>query len=186
MQEPMLFAESIADNIRCGRLDASEEKIHRAARAANAANFIEAFPEGYATLVGERGVRLSGGQRQRIAIARAVLKNPPILILDEATSALDAESEHLVHEALDHLMEGRTTIVIAHRLSTVRNADLVVVLDRGVVVESGTHTDLMRSNGIYCRLVERQFWDWPASAGPDCDESLERQSASPRPRASGL
>jgi ABC transporter fused permease/ATP-binding protein len=159
MQEPALFAESIADNIRYGRPDASDEEVRQAARDANAATFIEAFPEGYETLVGERGVRLSGGQKQRVAIARAVLKNPRILILDEATSALDAESEHLVHEALERLMEGRTTIVIAHRLSTVRKADRVVVLDQGAVVESGNHTDLMRSDGLYRRLVERQFSD---------------------------
>jgi ATP-binding cassette subfamily B protein len=159
MQEPVLFAESIADNIRYGRPDASDEEVRQAARDANAATFIEAFPEGYETLVGERGVRLSGGQKQRVAIARAVLKDPRILILDEATSALDAESEHLVHEALDRLMEGRTTIVIAHRLSTVRNADRVVVLDQGAVMESGTHTDLMRVDGLYRRLVERQFSD---------------------------
>jgi ABC transporter fused permease/ATP-binding protein len=159
MQEPALFAESIADNIRYGRPDASDEEVRQAARDANAATFIEAFPEGYETLVGERGVRLSGGQKQRVAIARAVLKDPQILILDEATSALDAESEHLVHEALERLMEGRTTIVIAHRLSTVRKADRVVVLDQGAVVESGNHTDLMRSDGLYRRLVERQFSD---------------------------
>jgi ATP-binding cassette subfamily B protein len=159
MQEPALFAESIAENIRYGRPDASDEDVRQAARDANAATFIEAFPEGYETLVGERGVRLSGGQKQRVAIARAVLKDPRILILDEATSALDAESEHLVHEALERLMEGRTTIVIAHRLSTVRKADRVVVLDQGAVVESGNHTDLMRSDGLYRRLVERQFSD---------------------------
>ena len=161
MQEPVLFAESIADNIRYGRPEASDEEVREAARDANAATFIEAFPEGYDTLVGERGVRLSGGQKQRVAIARAVLKDPRILILDEATSALDAESEHLVHEALDRLMEGRTTIVIAHRLSTVRNADRVVVLNQGTVVETGAHTDLMTADGLYRRLVERQFSDRP-------------------------
>jgi len=159
MQEPVLFAVSIADNIRYGRPDASDEEVRQAARDANAATFIEAFPEGYETLVGERGVRLSGGQKQRVAIARAVLKDPRILILDEATSALDAESEHLVHEALERLMEGRATVVIAHRLSTVRDADRVVVLDQGAVVESGTHTDLMRADGLYRRLVKRQFSD---------------------------
>jgi ATP-binding cassette subfamily B protein len=165
MQEPVLFAESIADNIRYGRPEASDEEVSQAARDANAATFIEAFPEGYDTLVGERGIRLSGGQKQRVAIARAVLKDPRILILDEATSALDAESEHLVHEALDRLMEGRTTIVIAHRLSTVRNADRVAVMDRGAVEESGAHSDLMRTDGLYRRLVERQFSDRPASLG---------------------
>jgi ATP-binding cassette subfamily B protein len=166
MQEPVLFAESIAENIRYGRPDASDEEVHRAARAANAAIFIEEFPEGYDTLVGERGIRLSGGQKQRIAVARAVLKDPRILILDEATSALDAESEHLVYEALDRLMEGRTTIVIAHRLSTVRNADRVVVLDQGKVVEVGSHTDLMSAHGLYHRLVERQFSDQLPYANP--------------------
>ena len=159
MQEPVLFAESIADNIRYGRPGAHDEEVCEAASAANAASFIEEFPEGYETLVGERGVRLSGGQKQRIAVARAVLKNPRILILDEATSALDAESEHLVREALERLMKGRTTIVIAHRLSTVRNADRVVVIHQGEVVESGSHTDLMHTDGLYRRLVERQFSD---------------------------
>jgi len=178
MQEPMLFAESIADNIRYGRPDAGDEEVRQAARDANAATFIEAFPERYETLVGERGIRLSGGQKQRVAIARAVLKGPRILILDEATSALDAESEHLVHEALDRLMEGRTTIVIAHRLSTVRNADRVVVLDQGTVVESGTHTDLMRADGLYRRLVERQFSDRPMPAELAPTDTLEAESAS--------
>lgn len=157
MQEPVLFATSIAENIRYGRSTATREEIQAAAEAANAARFIESFPEGYETLVGERGVRLSGGQKQRIAIARAVLKDPRILILDEATSALDAESEHLVQEALDRLMKGRTTIVIAHRLSTVISADRVVVLDGGQVVEEGRHEALVQAAGLYQRLVERQF-----------------------------
>ncbi len=157
MQEPVLFATSIADNIRYGRSDAGDDEIVAAAEAANAAEFIRIFPEGYATMVGERGVRLSGGQKQRIAIARAVLKDPRILILDEATSALDAESEHLVKEALERLMQRRTTIVIAHRLSTVMNADRVLVLDHGRLVEQGRHRDLMAADGLYKRLVERQF-----------------------------
>jgi len=156
-QEPILFAASIADNIRYGRPDASDDDVRAAARAANAEGFVDAFPEGFDTLVGERGVRLSGGQKQRIAIARAVLKDPAILVLDEATSALDSESEHLVQEALDRLMEGRTTLVIAHRLSTVRDADRVVVLDGGRVQEQGTHDELLAADGLYRKLVERQF-----------------------------
>ncbi len=157
MQEPVLFAGTIAENIRYGRPGASDEEVRRAAATANAATFVEEFPEQYETLVGERGVRLSGGQKQRIAIARAVLKDPQVLILDEATSALDAESEKLVQEALDRLMKGRTTIVIAHRLSTVRGADRVLVLAGGRVVETGTHETLMATGGVYRKLVEHQF-----------------------------
>jgi ATP-binding cassette subfamily B protein len=156
-QEPVLFATSIAENIRYGRPDATQAEVEAAARAANAHDFVTAFPEGYGTLVGERGVRLSGGQKQRIAIARAILKDPHVLILDEATSALDAESEHLVQEALDRLMRGRTTVVIAHRLSTVKTADRVVVIQQGRVVESGTHEALVAAGGAYRRLVEHQF-----------------------------
>ncbi len=161
-QEPLLFAASIAENIRYGRPDATESEVEAAARAANALEFIDRFPERFATLVGERGVRLSGGQKQRIAIARAILKDPAILVLDEATSALDSESEHLVQEALERLMEKRTTIVIAHRLSTVKDADRVVVLAKGAVAEQGTHEELIRYNGLYRRLVERQFDDGQA------------------------
>ncbi|MCI0570196.1 MAG: ATP-binding cassette domain-containing protein [Myxococcaceae bacterium] len=156
-QEPLLFSDSIAENIRYGRPDATDAEVEAAARVANAHEFISRFPEGYATKVGERGVQLSGGQRQRVAIARAVLKDPRILVLDEATSALDAESEHLVQEALERLMQGRTTLIIAHRLSTVRNADRVLVLDGGRVVQSGEHSELMSEQGLYRRLVERQF-----------------------------
>ncbi len=156
-QEPILFATSVADNIRYGRPGASDDDVRAAARAANAEAFIDAFPEGFATLVGERGVRLSGGQKQRIAIARALLCDPAILVLDEATSALDAENEHLVQEALERLMRGRTTLVIAHRLSTVQGADRVVVLDGGRIAETGTHADLVAADGLYRKLVERQL-----------------------------
>ncbi len=156
-QEPVLFATSILDNIRYGRPDASRAEVEAAAQAANAHDFVSAFPQGYDTRVGERGVRLSGGQRQRVAIARALLKDPRILILDEATSSLDAESEHLVQEALERLMQGRTTLVIAHRLSTVKGADRVLVLDGGRVVQEGTHAELVVAEGLYRRLVERQF-----------------------------
>jgi ABC-type multidrug transport system fused ATPase/permease subunit len=156
-QEPLLFATTIAENIAYGRAGAAAEDIEAAARAANAHDFIVTFPEGYQTLVGERGVQLSGGQKQRIAIARAVLKDPRLLVLDEATSALDAESEHLVKEAIDRLMKGRTTLVIAHRLSTVADADRMFVLEGGRIVQSGEHAVLLGQEGLYRRLVERQF-----------------------------
>ena len=156
-QEPILFSTTIAENIRYGRPGASQAEVEAAARTANAHTFVASFPQGYETLVGERGVQLSGGQKQRVAIARAVLKDPRILVLDEATSALDAESEHLVKEALERLMRGRTTLIIAHRLSTVKDADRVVVLDGGRIVQVGPHTALLREEGLYRRLVERQF-----------------------------
>ncbi len=156
-QEPVLFAASIIDNIRYGRLEATRQEVEAAAQAANAHAFITGFAENYETLVGERGVRLSGGQKQRIAIARALLKNPRILLLDEATSALDSQSEHLVQEALDRLMAGRTVLIIAHRLSTVKNADEVVVIEDGRIIERGRHDELTQRDGAYRRLVEHQF-----------------------------
>jgi ABC-type multidrug transport system fused ATPase/permease subunit len=157
-QDVILFAGTIRDNIAYGKPNASDEEINEAARKANAYTFIESFPDKFKTLVGERGIQLSGGQRQRIAIARAVLKNPSILILDEATSSLDSESEHVVQEALEKLMVGRTSIVIAHRLATIRNADKIVVLQKGIVVESGTHSELMtHDEGFYQKLSKMQF-----------------------------
>ncbi len=157
-QDPVLLSASIAANIRYGKTDASDREVETAAEAANAHDFISTFPQGYATIVGERGIQLSGGQRQRVAIARAMLKDPRVLILDEATSALDAESEHLVQEALDRLMKSRTTLVIAHRLSTVRNADRVLVIQTGRIVQSGNHESLMNDReGMYFKLVNRQF-----------------------------
>jgi ATP-binding cassette, subfamily B, bacterial len=155
-QDPSMFHRSIADNIRFGRPGATDAEVREAARLAHAAEFIEALPGGYETLVGERGVKLSGGQRQRVAIARAILKNAPILVLDEATSALDSESEALIQDALWTLMEGRTAIVIAHRLSTVRRMDELVVLDRGRVIERGAHDVLLAADGVYAALWARQ------------------------------
>lgn len=156
-QEPLLLSATIMENIAIGRPGASRAAIEQAAAAANATEFIERLPDGFDSEVGERGVRLSGGQRQRIAIARAVLRDPALLVLDEATSALDAESEHLVREALERLMSGRITLVIAHRLSTIRDADRVLVLRDGQVAESGTHDALMAEEGLYHQLVQRQF-----------------------------
>lgn len=156
-QEPVVFSGSAMENIRYGRVDASEAEVIAAAKAAFADEFIKDLPNGYDTFLGERGVRLSGGQRQRIAIARAILKNPPLLLLDEATSALDAHSERVVQEALTHAMKNRTTFVIAHRLATVQQADCIWVLDKGELVEQGTHTELMQRNGLYAGLAKLQF-----------------------------
>jgi ATP-binding cassette subfamily B protein len=155
-QEPIMFHRSLQDNIRYGRFSASDEEIVKAAKVAHADEFIKRLPDGYETLVGERGVKLSGGQRQRIAIARAMIKNAPILVLDEATSALDSESEILIQDALWKLMEGRTAIVIAHRLSTIQKMDRIVVLEDGQIVEEGTHAQLMKSKGVYAKLWEHQ------------------------------
>jgi ATP-binding cassette subfamily B protein len=168
-QEPVVFAGDALENIRYGRLEASEAEVRAAADAAHANEFLDRLPEGFATQLGERGVRLSGGQRQRIAIARAILRNPVVLLLDEATSALDAESERMVQQALDRLMEGRTTLVIAHRLATILKADRIIVLDHGRIVDHGTHAELVRKGGLYARLAALQFDDaqlpaWPAPA----------------------
>ncbi len=156
-QEATLFGGSVRENILYGRLDATEAEMVAAARAANAHDFISALPDGYDTVVGDRGSRLSGGQRQRVAIARVILKDPPILLLDEATSSLDNESERLVQEALDRLKVGRTTIIVAHRLSTIRSADRIAVLDDGWLVELGTQEELLAADGLYARLHRTQF-----------------------------
>lgn len=156
-QETMLFNGSVYDNILYGRLDATPDEVKAAAKAANADEFISQLPQGYATMLGDRGVNISGGQRQRISIARAILKNPRILILDEATSALDTESERVVQDALDRLMIGRTSFVIAHRLSTIKNADKILVLEHGALVEAGTHDELIAKNGLYAHLYQIQY-----------------------------
>ena len=154
-QETYLFHASVRENLRFARSEATDEEIEEAARAAQIHDTIAALPEGYDTVVGERGFRFSGGERQRIAIARTILRNPPVLVLDEATSALDVQTERAVGDALERLAEGRTTIVIAHRLSTVRDADQIAVLDGGTVVERGTHEELLAAGGRYAELVAR-------------------------------
>ena len=155
-QEPILFNDTIQANIALGNLNAEPEQIEQAAKIANAHEFIQRKEQGYQTLVGDRGSKLSGGEKQRVTIARAVLKNPPILILDEATSSLDTESEKWVQDAINHLMKDRTSIIIAHRLSTVRHADEIIVLDKGLIAERGKHEELITQNGIYSKLVAMQ------------------------------
>ena len=158
-QDIILFNDTVRANIAYGRKGATEQEIVDAAKAAFAHDFILELHQGYGTVIGERGIRLSGGQKQRLSIARAILKNPPILVLDEATSSLDTASEMMVQKALETLMEGRTTFVIAHRLSTVRSADRIIVFDKGRIVESGTHDELLTANGLYKKLYDLQFDD---------------------------
>ena len=158
-QESMIFGGTVADNVRFGRRDASEAEVLAASKAALVDDFVAQLPDGYNTVVGERGVMLSGGQKQRIAIARALLKDAPILLLDEATSALDAQSEMLVQKALDTLMDGRTTLVIAHRLATIRHATRILVLDAGRIIDQGTHDELIAKGGRYAELAKLQFRD---------------------------
>jgi ABC-type multidrug transport system fused ATPase/permease subunit len=159
LQSSLLFSTTIRENIAYGRPGASREEVEEAARAAQAHEFILSFPEGYETVVGERGVTLSGGQRQRVAIARALLMDPRILILDDSTSSVDTQTERLIQKALDRIMEGRTTFVIAHRLSTVRRADLILVMDRGRIVERGTNRELLAQDGLYREIYELQLRD---------------------------
>jgi len=172
-QETVLFNDTLRNNIAYGQPGVSQAEVESAARAALAHDFIMELPAGYDTVIGEKGVRLSGGERQRIAIARALLKNAPILVLDEATSALDSESEALVQSALQNLMTGRTVIVIAHRLSTVRRADRIVVLENGTIAEVGKHEELMQKAGIYRKLYDLQFIDGDTRAVPQLVHGAE-------------
>ncbi|CAG0931002.1 Putative multidrug export ATP-binding/permease protein [Thermoflexales bacterium] len=183
-QDTLLFGGTVRENILYGKLDATEDELMAAARAANAHDFITQLSKGYETIVGERGVKLSGGQRQRIAIARAILKDPRILLLDEATSSLDSESEGLVQEALERLMQGRTSVVIAHRLSTVHHANRIAVLDHGELVELGTHAELIAHDGLYARLYKMQFRDNGAVASEPVVEEIAE--AKPKPRSRSL
>jgi subfamily B ATP-binding cassette protein MsbA len=161
-QETILFGGTILENIRYGREDATEVEVFEASKAAHAHEFITAFPDGYRTIVGEKGINLSGGQRQRLAIARAILKNPRLLLLDEATSSLDTESERLVQEALDRLMVDRTTFVVAHRLTTIQRADRILVINKGRLVEEGTHASLMEGKGLYHYLYTLRLAELPS------------------------
>ena len=156
-QDPMIFSANALDNIRYGRLTATDKEVIQAAKAANAHDFISDLPEAYNSFLGEKGVRLSGGQKQRIAIARALLKNSPVLLLDEATSSLDSQSEFEIQKGLDKLLPGRTSLIIAHRLATVRKADLILVLEKGRIVEFGNHEELLRRSGLYAHLASLQF-----------------------------
>jgi subfamily B ATP-binding cassette protein MsbA len=164
-QVTLLFGGTIRENILYGKLDATTTEIVEASKSAHAHEFIAELPDGYDTLVGEKGVKLSGGERQRIAIARALLKNPKILVLDEATSALDNQSEMLIQEALERLMVGRTTFIIAHRLSTVHNADKIIVLDKGKIIESGNHEELMANESLYYRLYTMKLIEAESPSG---------------------
>ena len=185
LQEPLLFSGTIATNISYGKPDASEEEVIDAAKAANAHDFISAFPDGYDTLLGEGGAKISGGERQRIAVARAFLRDAPILILDEPTSSIDSRTESVILDALDRLMQGRTTILIAHRLSTIRSVDEILVMDDGAIVQQGTHEELADQPGLY-----RQLWEAQTRRGAPKWRSFRRQpqlrSQRRRPRSLGL